>query len=92
MFKSTFFQEYLLLEGIAAFVLSSLFTVTCLPLVAILVGFFGSIILSRLLFKRQWAAKDDVSTVALDSLPKRIAGAAVVAAIASQMGWCALLV
>lgn len=92
MFKSTFFQEYLVLEGAIAFVLSSLFTITCLPLLAILVGFIGSLVISRLLFKKQWAAKDDVSAVALDSLPKRIAGAAVVAAVASQMGWCALLV
>lgn len=91
MFKSTLFQEYLILEGVIAFVLSSLLTMTCMPLVAILGGFFGSVIISRLLFKKQWAAKDDTKTT-VDSLPKRIIGAFVVAAIASQMGWCALLV
>lgn len=91
MFKSTFFQEYLVLEGIIASMLSSLLTVTCIPLVAILVGFFGSVIVSRLLFKKQWAAKDDTNAT-LDSLPKRIVGAIIVAAIASQIGWCALLV
>lgn len=86
--KSTYLQDYLIVAGVVAIVVSGLLSHTALPLVSILGGFLAGLIIPRFIYSKKWNNKE------FNKLPswKRYLIAAIPAAVGCQMGWAALLI
>lgn len=93
--KSTFFQEYLVKLGVITFVVASIIAVFGIPLQAILVSFFASLLFCRIAFAKLWENRGEIlGQPHYEIMPawQKWLWCLLVSAICSQAGWFALLV
>jgi len=84
--KSTYFQNYNIILFIIAVFISALVAHTCIPVLAIVLGFVLSMVISRFIMKKWWN-----ETITIPTWQKYLASS-IIALIGSQIGWVALLI
>lgn len=86
--KTPLFNDVLIFSFVWSFVIASLLNFTMLPLVAIIGGIIGGVFCARMMYRKRWAAIPTTDA----PIWMRYLAMVTWSAIASQIGWAALLV